>query len=90
MEFIFDTGASDVSISLTEALFMIRHGYLKEENILGNVQYSIANGDIAEGTSIIIDEIEIAGIKLTKVKSINNTRNQFSFITWSICYTATG
>lgn len=69
MEFIFDTGASDVSISLTEALFMIRHGYLKEENILGNVQYSIANGDIAEGTSIIIDEIEIAGIKLTKVKA---------------------
>ena len=33
MNFIFDTGASDVSISLTEALFMFRHGYLKEENI---------------------------------------------------------
>ena len=69
MNFIFDTGASDVTISLTEALFMFRHGYLKEENILGNVRYSIANGDIAEGTAIIIDEIEISGLKLFNIKA---------------------
>ena len=30
LKFIFDTGASDVSISLTEALFMLKNGNLKE------------------------------------------------------------
>lgn len=69
LSFIFDTGASDVSISLIEALFMIRHGYLKEENILGKVQYSIANGDIAEGTRILLKDIEIGGLKLTNVEA---------------------
>ena len=69
LSFIFDTGASDVSISLIEALFMIRHGYLKEENILGKVQYSIANGDIAEGTRILLKDVEIGGLKLTNVEA---------------------
>ena len=27
LKFIFDTGASDVSISLTEAIFMLKNGY---------------------------------------------------------------
>ena len=69
LSFIFDTGASDVSISLIEALFMIRHGYLKEENILGAVSFSIANGDIAEGTKILLKEVEIGGLKLYNVKA---------------------
>ena len=69
LSFIFDTGASDISISLIEALFMIRHGYLKEENILGSVKYSIANGDIAEGTKILLKEVEIGGLKLYNVEA---------------------
>ena len=59
LRFIFDTGASDVSISITEALFMLKNGYLKEEDILGKEYYRIANGDIEEGTQLILRKIEI-------------------------------
>lgn len=54
LKFIFDTGASDVTISLTEALFMLKNGYLKETDFKVSVYYSIANGEIAEGTRINI------------------------------------
>jgi clan AA aspartic protease (TIGR02281 family) len=59
LKFIFDTGASSVSISLTEALFMLKNGYLKESDIRGTIYYSIANGEIAEGTKINLQKIEV-------------------------------
>lgn len=30
MKFVFDTGASNVSLSLTEAIFMLKNGYMNE------------------------------------------------------------
>ena len=56
LKFVFDTGASDVSISLTEAVFMLKNGYLDIDDIGESVALSIANGDVIEGTKInIID-----------------------------------
>lgn len=69
LKFIFDTGASDVSISLTEALFMLKNGYLKKEDIGESVYYSIANGDVAKGTKLNIKEIEFAGLKLSNIEA---------------------
>jgi clan AA aspartic protease (TIGR02281 family) len=69
LKFIFDTGASDVSISLTEALFMLKNGYLKESDIKGTVYYSIANGEIAEGTRINIQKIEVGKQTLYNVEA---------------------
>jgi len=69
LKFIFDTGASDVSISLTEALFMLKNGYLKESDIRGTVYYSIANGEIAEGTKINIQKIEVGKQSLYNVEA---------------------
>jgi clan AA aspartic protease (TIGR02281 family) len=69
LNFIFDTGASDVSISLTEALFMFKNGYLEESDILGTQYYSIANGDIAEGTLILIKKLEFGGQVLVNVEA---------------------
>jgi clan AA aspartic protease (TIGR02281 family) len=69
LKFIFDTGASDVSISLTEALFMLKNGYLKKEDIGESVYYSIANGDVAKGTKLNIKEIEFAGLKLYNIEA---------------------
>ena len=74
MDLVFDTGASDVCLSLTEAIFMLKNGYLKEED-LGNKVYSqIANGEIVENTSVIIRNIEIGGINIQNVsaKIVNN------------------
>lgn len=69
LKFIFDTGASDVSISLTEANFMLKNGYLKNEDILGKENYSDATGNISEGTKINIRKIEFEGYTLYDVKA---------------------
>ena len=69
LSFIFDTGASDVTISLTEASFMLKNGYLKKEDIIGTQKYLDATGNISEGITINIREIEIEGLKLQNVKA---------------------
>lgn len=69
LNFIFDTGASDVSISMTEATFMLKNGYLSVKDIIGSNKFSDANGNINEGVIINLKEIEIAGLKLYNVKA---------------------
>lgn len=69
LNFIFDTGASNVSISLTEVLFMLKNGYLSNEDILGSEYYQIANGEITEGTKINLKQLSIGDIKLYNVKA---------------------
>jgi clan AA aspartic protease (TIGR02281 family) len=69
LKFVFDTGASDVSISLTEAIFMLKNGFLNESDIGNRINYSMANGDISQGTIINLKELEIGGIKLYNVKA---------------------
>ena len=70
LRFIFDTGASSVSISSTEAMFMLKNGYLDESDIGGEVQSVIANGDIVEGTEITLKTMEVGGIVLKDVEAI--------------------
>ncbi len=74
LSFIFDTGASDVSISLTEARFMFKNGYLNTKDITGTSKYSDATGAINEGVTLNLKEIEFAGLKLFNVKAsiVNN------------------
>ena len=70
MKFIFDTGASNVCLSLTEAIFMLKNGYIKESDI-GEKGYSqIANGDIVENTKVILRNIEIGGITIKDVAAV--------------------
>lgn len=67
MEFIFDTGATNVTISITEALFLSKQGLLKQGDIKESVNYQIANGEIKEGTEIILRKIEIEGLEIQNV-----------------------
>lgn len=70
MKFIFDTGASKVCLSLTEAYFMLKNGYIKETD-LGEKGYSqIANGDIVENTKVILRNIEIGGVIIKDVEAV--------------------
>lgn len=69
LKFIFDTGASDVSISMTEATFMLKNDYLSPDDILGKSNYRDANGNISEGVNINLRELEIGGLKLYNVKA---------------------
>jgi clan AA aspartic protease (TIGR02281 family) len=69
LKFIFDTGASNVSISLTEAMFLMKNGLLTDEDILEVVKFSDATGKISEGTTINIRELEFSGLILNNVKA---------------------
>ena len=69
LKFIFDTGASNVTISLTEALFMVKNGYLNVEDIYGSSYAQLANGEIVENTEIVLKEIIIGGLPLYDVKA---------------------
>lgn len=69
LDFIFDTGASDVSISLAEAIFMLKNGYMSKGDLLGTEYYRLANGQIEEGTEIVIRRLEIGNIVLRNVKA---------------------
>lgn len=67
MDFVFDTGASDVTMSLTEAIFLYKQGKLTDDDITGSQQYQIADGSIHEGTTIILRSVEIGGRKLNNI-----------------------
>lgn len=69
LNFIFDTGASDVSISTTEAWFMIKNDYLDTSDVIGTSDYQDANGIIREGVTINLKEIEIGNLRLYNVKA---------------------
>lgn len=70
MKFIFDTGASNVCISLTEALFLYKNGYLEENDIIGESKSVVADGSIVENMEINLHSIEVEGIMMTDVKAV--------------------
>lgn len=70
LHFIFDTGASNVSLSISEAVFMLKNGYLNESDLHGSSYAQIANGDIVKNTTVILKELEIGGIILHNVEAI--------------------
>lgn len=57
--FIFDTGASLISISSTEADNLYNQGKLQNSDFIGKGQFSDANGDISEGTIINLSSVKI-------------------------------
>jgi len=75
MDFIFDTGASDITISQVEALFLFRQGTLTEDDFIGVQQFQIADGSISEGSIINLKTVQIGNKVLHNVKAsiIHNT-----------------
>lgn len=70
MKFIFDTGASNVCLSMTEAKFMYENDYISSDDILGSSKSQIADGSIVENTRIRLKEIKIAGLILSDVEAV--------------------
>lgn len=67
--FIFDTGASDVSLSQVEATFMMKNGYLNKQDVVGNAYFSDAVGNVNVGTIINLRKVDFGGKQLTNVKA---------------------
>ena len=75
LHFIFDTGASDVTISMVEATFMMKNGYLSGNDIVGSQRYMDANGEISVGTIINLKDVNFGGQSLKNVRA-SVVRNQ--------------
>ena len=70
MDFIFDTGASSVCISETEARFLVKQGTLSEKDIVGETSFSDANGDISSGMRIKLKSVQIGNRTLYDVEAL--------------------
>ena len=73
--FIFDTGASDVTLSMVEATFMVKNGYLTDNDIIGKQRYMDANGNVTVGTVINLKKVDFGGLTLYNVRA-TVVRNQ--------------
>lgn len=69
MSFIFDTGASTISISETEAVFLYKQGKLTAEDIKGSGSFTDANGDISDGTVVSLKSVQIGDRVLTDIEA---------------------
>ena len=75
LHFVFDTGASDVTLSMTEASFMMKNGYLSGNDVIGSQRYMDADGDISVGTVINLNDVNFGGQTLKNVRA-SVVRNQ--------------
>ena len=69
LEFIFDTGASSISLSAAEATVMARQGKITEDDIVGEAQFYDANGDVSVGTIVTLRTVQIGDITLHNVEA---------------------
>ncbi len=75
LHFVFDTGASDVTMSMVEANFMLKNDYIKPTDIVGSARYMDANGYITEGTLVNLRTVNFGGHELENVRA-SVVRNQ--------------
>lgn len=69
LKFIFDTGASDVTISSVEANFMLKNDYLTVKDFKGSRKYITADGDVSEGAVICIKEVLVGDVTLKNIEA---------------------
>ena len=75
LHFIFDTGATDVSISSVEDTFMAKNDFLSSSDIIGKQNYQTADGNITEGTIINLKDVKLGSLHLNNIKA-SVVRNQ--------------
>ncbi|MCX6216987.1 retropepsin-like aspartic protease [Spirosoma sp.] len=69
MKFILDTGASLISISATEAEFMMKQGTITDDDVVGQARFQNANGDISPGAIIRLKSVQIGNRVLENVNA---------------------
>ncbi len=69
LHFVFDTGASSVSLSQVEASFMVKNGYLSKKDVIGNQYFLDAAGNVNVGTEINLRKVDFGGLTLSNVRA---------------------
>ncbi len=67
--FVFDTGASDVTLSMVEASFMMKNGYLLKSDVIGSTHFADAVGNVNEGTVINLKKVKFGDLELDNVRA---------------------
>ncbi len=69
LKFIFDTGASDITISSVEVAFMLKNGFLEEPDMGGVQNYRTASGELVEGTVVNLREMKLGGVTFLNIRA---------------------
>ena len=69
LDFIFDTGASNISLSSAEAMVMLRQGQITQDDIVGQQQFQDATGGVSVGTIVLLRTVQIGDIILENVEA---------------------
>ena len=67
LNFILDSGASDVSIPADVVLTLIRTGTLKESDFIGSQTYRLADGSTIESKQFTIRSMTVGGRRVTDI-----------------------
>jgi aspartyl protease family protein len=69
LNFVFDTGASSICISVLEASVLVKNGTLRTSDIIGEEEFITANGDISVGAKINLKTVQIGNRKLSNIEA---------------------
>jgi clan AA aspartic protease (TIGR02281 family) len=69
LKFVFDTGASNVTISSVEASFMLKNDYLSERDFRGSKKFIMADGSITDGAIVCIKEVLVGDVLLKNIEA---------------------
>ena len=69
LHFIFDTGASSISMSDVEATFMMKNGYLSSKDVVGKQHFLTADGSVSEGTVLNLRNVNFGGVSLDNIQA---------------------
>lgn len=69
MKMIFDTGASNVSLSKSMAEYLIENDYISRKDILGTSTARIADGSVVRVQRVNLKDIEIGGMHIYNVEA---------------------
>lgn len=68
--FIYDTGASNIVISLKELRQLIENETISEDDIIGEIQSIVADGSVVNGLEINLKSVKIGNKTLNNVEAI--------------------
>ncbi len=76
LRFVLDTGASTITLSLTEAVFMYKNGYIQDADIIGKTHVTLADGSIQENDKVKLKTVKIGSVILKDIIAtiVNNTK----------------
>jgi tetratricopeptide (TPR) repeat protein len=80
LNFTFDTGAADVTLSKVEADFMLKNGFLSSKDIGGVIHHVIADGSVTEDRAVLLREVNFGGLSLKNVRASISQKQQASLL----------